>query len=54
MDARVLDRDRARNLVATPAYPPSDPDTPFHEEYSWSELNSGMAANSPDLGIRSK
>ncbi|KAJ1650342.1 hypothetical protein IWQ61_008833 [Dispira simplex] len=45
MDARVPDRDRTRNLVATPAFPPSDPETPFHEDYSWSELHTGMATN---------
>ncbi|KAJ1657435.1 hypothetical protein IWQ61_003178 [Dispira simplex] len=45
MDARVPDRDGTRNLVATPAYPPSDRGTPFHEEYSWSELNTGLDTN---------
>ncbi|KAJ1651972.1 hypothetical protein IWQ61_007585 [Dispira simplex] len=44
---------RTRNLVATLAYPPSDQGTPFHEDYSWSELNTGLATNTgqPTLGI---
>ncbi|KAJ1650076.1 tRNA dihydrouridine synthase [Dispira simplex] len=36
MNAQVPDRDGTRNLVATPAYPPSDQGTPFHDEYSCS------------------
>ncbi|KAJ1642874.1 hypothetical protein IWQ61_010587 [Dispira simplex] len=45
MTARVPDKDRYRDLVATPAYPPTDPDTPFHEEYTYSEITTGMATN---------
>ncbi|KAJ1654107.1 hypothetical protein IWQ61_005909 [Dispira simplex] len=45
MAARVPDKDRYQDLVAIQAYPPTDPDTPLHEECTWSEITTGMPTN---------
>ncbi|KAJ1655736.1 hypothetical protein IWQ61_004573 [Dispira simplex] len=45
MTAWVPDKDRYQDLVATPVYSPTDPDTSFHEEYTWFEITTGMPTN---------
>ncbi|KAJ1656492.1 hypothetical protein IWQ61_003943 [Dispira simplex] len=53
MTARVPDKDRYQDFVATPAYPPTHPNATFHEEYTWFKITTGMPTFSPQtIGLK--